>query len=243
LPALCSVSCDSGNNCGPTSDWPTCANGDETAGNGDDNGASSPPSRDPDHTKKDAGAGKTTHLDAGAVLTPGCSSCYDGVGGADAGDAGADAGDARVQSIDGGAPCTIDSDRRDAGLCYGVYCEVPQSSFVKLASDKSVSSAACLDANDLSLACDGEISRVVAACTQDDVLSLGFGRTVAICAARAPSLSLASDACIDCYVDEMLCALENCLAPCLSDASSECTSCRREHCESDFSSCSGLPNL
>jgi hypothetical protein len=117
-----------------------------------------------------------------------------------------------------------------------VYCNVPRAEFSSLAS-----AAGACSGDDLALACDGEFSRVVSQCAQDDVLSLGFGRTVALCAGRAPSLAKASEGCVSCYVDELLCALENCLTPCLSGSASDCTSCRLDSCSRDFRTCSGLP--
>jgi hypothetical protein len=237
LPLLCSPGCE-GDSCGPTSDWPTC-NTDESGGSpgdganaGDGEEGEGPP-KGGSGTKRDAGKRPSTNLDGGSVLTPG----------ADMGtnDAGVDAGDGAVDLIpfDGGlGHCTIDSDGRDAGACFGVYCDVAQGMLSKLVSDRG----ACLGADDLTLACDGELARVVANCAQEDVLMLSFGRTVALCAARAPTLANASEGCIGCYVDEVLCALQNCLAPCLSGSSDECTSCRRENCVADFSACSGLPD-
>jgi hypothetical protein len=242
FPLLCSGSCE-GNSCGPTSEWPTCGTGDNASGTDDEGqGNGNTPPKDDQSTgggRKDAGRGPGSWMDAGASKPePPPLSGEESENAADAGDAG-DAGvDARVGSFDGGLEgCTIDSDGRDAGACFGVYCDVAQSTFSALASDQG----ACLSQSELALACDGELARVVASCAQDDVLMLGFGRTVALCAARAPSLASASEACIGCYVDEMLCALQRCLAPCLSGSSAECTRCRRESCGSDFSSCSGLP--
>lgn len=248
FPLLCSGSCE-GNSCGPTSEWPTCGTGGDNASGSDDDenqGEGEEPVKNPNTGggKRDAGvvsrdAGRKPSdeytMDAG-TSKPEPPPLSGGDGASDAGDAGVDA---RVNSFDGGLEgCTIDSDGRDAGACFGVYCDVPESTFRTLVSDQG----ACLSADDLALACDGELSRVVASCAQDDVLMLGFGRTVALCAGRAPSLASASEACIGCYVDEMLCALQSCLAPCLSGSSAECTSCRRDRCGSDFSSCSGLPN-
>jgi hypothetical protein len=237
LPLLCSSGCE-GDSCGPTSDWPTC--GTPTSGgqpdsddesNAGDNGKEPPTGGG----KRDAGKPGSIMRDAGSTRPPGVDE------GASNADGGVDAGDGAVDviSFDGGlAHCTIDSDGRDAGACFGVYCDVAQGVFSKLVSDRG----ACLGADDLALACDGELARVVASCAQDDVLMLSFGRTVALCAARAPTLAKASEGCIGCYVDEVLCALQSCLAPCLSGSSDDCTSCRREHCASDFSSCSGLPD-
>jgi hypothetical protein len=250
LPLLCSSSCESGDNCGPTSEWPSCATGDNAGspsepvqGGGDDDSAEEPP-KPGGGSKKDAGKASTGVMDAGVrdaasqapSTSDGESSGASGDGGADAGDGGAPV-DARVQTIDGGpADCTIDSDGRDGGACYGVYCSVPQAEFSSLAS-----AAGACSGGDLALACDGEFSRVVSQCAQDDVLALGFGRTVALCAGRAPSLAKASEGCVSCYVDELLCALENCLTPCLSGSAGECTSCRLDRCGLEFRTCSGLP--
>ncbi|HEX5659110.1 MAG TPA: hypothetical protein VFX59_18075 [Polyangiales bacterium] len=164
MPFLFSSGCE-GDNCGPTSEWPTCSQGSDTPSSFDDddnseNGGGKDPPKDGSGTKRDAGKGSAPSLDAGVAppLTPGEDFA------SDAGDAGTDS---QVTSFDGGIEsCTIDSDGRDAGACFGVYCDVAQR----------------------------------------------------------------------------LCALQRCLAPCLSGASAECTSCRREQCGTAFSSCSGLPD-
>lgn len=242
LPFLFSSGCE-GDNCGPTSEWPTCgtADGDNASSNdkdGEESGdGKTPPKDQGSGTKKDAGKASGS-LDAGAS-TP-VTADPDGNGEFGAGDAGDAGGDAHVPSFDGGLVehCTVDSDGRDAGACFGVYCDVAQSVFRSVASDQG----ACLGAQDLALACDGELARVVAKCAQEDVLMLGFGRNVALCAARAPTLQTASEGCIACYVDEILCALQECLAPCFSGSSADCTTCRRDHCGAAFSSCAGLPD-
>jgi hypothetical protein len=149
--------------------------------------------------------------------------------------------------FDGGAPhdagrptgssCTNDSDGRDAGACFGIYCT---ASADQLASNLS-SAGACLASADLALVCDGELARVVDDCAQDNALALGFGSSVRSCARAADSLDKASPGCIDCYVDERLCSVENCLTVCLAGRAMACTECRATRCGAAFAACSGLP--
>ena len=48
-----------------------------------------------------------------------------------------------------------------------------------------------------------------------------------------------SEGCADCYVQNALCAKNNCLVPCLSDPVA-CEECRDENgCTSDFYTCAG----
>jgi len=260
---------------GPTSDWPTCNQGDDrepTSGDPSDrsdNGAEGPQSTGDDESsmpskpvtpRKDAGsvvskadAGKATGsaMDAGAVNAGEPSTPANGGEVADSADAGVpdahvapseDGGTHGVDSgLDGGrvpgSACSSESDGRDAGACFGVYCATTPD---QLASSLSARGA-CLANRDLALVCDGELSRVVDDCAQDNARSLGFGSTVRACARAADSLEQASPGCIDCYVDERLCAVENCLTTCLAGRSMACTECRASRCGAAFASCSGLP--
>ena len=181
LAALGGTSCIGG----PTSDYPFTdgpGKGGDNSDSDDDDNAGAPsdegeddddgePSKAPDppvigpRPMADAGitpvardAGSVP-LDAGAAAPP-------------------SGGDA---SVDGSAPdaapdamCTPQSDGRPAGSCFGTLC---QTTLDALSSAAEPSGACSADA-DLALACDGEISRVVAACTQREVLSIGMGRAV-----------------------------------------------------------------
>ena len=161
-------------------------------------------------------------------------------GPSDAGDAGTPGSvDRTARGSDAGASqCSADSAPGDAGSCHGVYC----ATRVDELSANVSQAGSCHDSQDLALVCSGELTRVVSACAQSDSLTLGFGTTVADCAGSAPSLSNASDACIQCYVGETLCAVQSCLTPCLQGRSPECTSCRSKRCASAFELCSGLPS-
>ncbi|HEY6880272.1 MAG TPA: hypothetical protein VI299_19745 [Polyangiales bacterium] len=245
VPLFCSLfGCDPGDNCGPTSEWPKCNN--ETSGTGGGKGAADPSAPRPstDDSKRDAGRRPSVNLDAGAS-TPAKGADDEGEEASSDGDTSTldagvfDAGDASAPVDDGGSDegCLIDSDRRDAGACFGMYCGMPQTEFAKRVDHVG----ACLGTEDLALACDGELTRAVSDCAQDGVFALGFARALASCAQHKPSLATASTDCVNCYVDEVLCALDNCLAPCLNGAALDCTSCRRAHCSDDFRFCSGLP--
>lgn len=52
-----------------------------------------------------------------------------------------------------------------------------------------------------------------------------------------------SEDCLSCYVDSVLCAVQNCSSPCAADAAGEeCNDCRIEFkCTETFYTCSGLP--
>lgn len=247
--------CDNG---GPTTEWPNrsraCA-----AGDSEGEGTSGPPKHDPgpdrpqDQTSRDAGASKpSSQIDAGKGGGGAAPSPVDaepdevaGDGGTppDAGAADGGAWDAGGVTLDGGvdaggnATCTPQSDGRDAGACYGVYCATPPHA---LAAQRLSVGGACLEAKDLELVCDGELSRVVDACAQEDALRLGLGSTVSECARDARSLAKASQGCIDCHVDEVLCAVESCLTPCLAGLAAACIECRATHCGEAFRDCSGL---
>ncbi len=118
----------------------------------------------------------------------------------------------------------------DAGMCDGGVCT----------SSVRAPAGACTQPDDLALACGGQIASVVAACAEDDVLGLGTGRSVATCARRDATLGAASPGCIDCYVQEVLCAAQNCFVPCLAGFSEECRLCRLAFCGEALQGCSGL---
>lgn len=264
----CVASSDCG---GPTSDWPRCDHDDREPSSGvtepgdsDSESSTDDESTPPTPTAKDAGAGKkdagkTPSADAGkpstgTLMDAGASLPETPTAGGDASDAGVpQAPDAHVKPIedggthgvdsglDGGRPaggsCSTESDGRDAGACFGIYCT---ANLDQLSSHLSARGA-CLADRDLTLVCDGELARVVDDCAQDNALSLGFGSTVRACARDAQSLEEASAGCIDCYVDERLCAVENCLTTCLAGRAMACTECRATRCGAAFATCSGLP--
>jgi hypothetical protein len=242
---------------GPTSDWPFSDEdkGGPTSSGGVSEEAPKPSTQKPasgtggskdGRAESDQGSGKSPPNAPGVPAAGSDSSS----GSLDAGrpaiglDAGVAAPRGDASASDGGsdsalpsAPCSGDQDGPSYGACYGVYCAIDEERMQQSAQP----SGACSSDEELSLACDGEITRVVAECAQDDALMLGLGNTVARCARRAPSLSRVGSDCMDCYVDEMLCAARNCLASCLAGESADCTSCRLTRCGGAFRSCSGLP--
>lgn len=238
---------------GPISDWPR---GGSSTGE-DDKQAGSDEDRDPDpdgedpadeappmspgskdegdddgeSSGRDAGV-RAPSMDAGAA-TPDAEPS-DG----EAGDGGA--GDAQVApdaQPPEGSTCTMISDGRAAGGCYGRYCGTPHDTFISMAE----AGGACASDDERELACDGEIARVVAACAQREVLSLGLARATASCAQRADSLTSVGRACLDCYVDEIVCSMRECLVSCLDGSSATCSECRADRCGEAFLDCSGLP--
>jgi hypothetical protein len=202
---------------------------DDVGDDGSDDDSTTPPR---DSGKRDAGAiggGKGPMADAGSpALDAGTASPPNG--GADSADGGADGGEP-------GASCTPTSDARSYGGCYGPYCDRNERSLASATEP----AGACSGEGDLALSCDGEISRVVLDCAQRQVLSLGMGRSVLACAQRVEELSDVSDGCLDCYVDEVVCSLRNCLVACLESDSNDCGMCRATNCGGAFAACSGLP--
>jgi hypothetical protein len=241
---------------GPTSDWPGRNNGDEAPSKGasddsDDEGeidepadqGTVPPPTLPgakDAGKGTGGVGKPMS-DAGVANSGGSSGAMSDAGSPSTAPPSVDQPESSDGgSADGGAGgmCTAESDRRGFGACFGVYCAMTPG---ELAADAQ-SAAACSSDLELMLACDGEISRVVAQCAEDNVLTLGAGRTVTRCAERADALSEVGPACLDCYVEEVLCAATQCLTACLSSDARSCSDCRLLRCGEDFRACSGLPS-
>lgn len=162
---------------------------------------------------------------------------------AGSGDAGVAPSDAQTEPSGDAAArpsyCTHPADAGaagDAGACSGGTCPASE-----LFPDTLRATGACLAPSDLALVCSGELAGVVAACAQDDALALGLGSTVEDCARDTPSLAAASDGCIDCHVQETLCAVQSCLTPCLAGLTPLCTACRTAQCAAAFSACSGLP--
>jgi hypothetical protein len=237
---------------GPISDWPRGGKStndsdhdDQAAEDDDDNSATDgdddvdgddgEPSKTPDVPPKDSpkrdaatGAGRLDagrpSLDAGTTAPPSAGS--DGDGGVPDAEIGA-----------GGPQCTPSSDGRSAGACFGSYCRMTPDALVSGVEAE----AACSGAEELSLACDGELSRVVAQCAQREALSIGMGRAIMSCARRASTLARAAEPCLDCYVDEIVCSIRSCLAACLDGSSLACAECRASKCGAAFVACSGLP--
>lgn len=199
-----------------------------------DGGAARPPDSMADAGIPNAGGDSSaSDADAGGDADGGRYDGGDTDGGRDDGGTQADAG-----AGDGGAfgECTSDSDRRGFGACYGLYCAMTPG---EIAEEARIEGAC---ASDLALACDGEIARVVSECAEANVLALGAWRAVSRCAERTASLSEVSAACLDCYVDEVLCAATSCLSECLSsDDAQSCSTCRLTRCGDAFRACSGLP--
>jgi hypothetical protein len=221
---------------------PTPSTDDDNDGRG--GGGESPPGAG------SADAGASARLDAGAptgdggIASDGATSdatssdaASSDATSSDAARSDATSSDAASSDAASGEMCTLESDRRRFGACYGVYCGMTPGELVA----KSQPAGACTSAMELELACDGEIARVVSQCAESNALMLGTGRSVARCATRSDSLSQVSAACVDCYVEEVLCAATSCLASCLSSDAVGCTECRVSKCGPQFRTCSGLP--
>ena len=146
-----------------------------------------------------------------------------------------DAGDA---GLGDGSACQADSSPRVDGGCRGSYCAVARDALGSMAS-----AGACSAAATLSLVCDGQITRKTAQCAQDYALSLSLGNAVRSCLRRDPQLAPVESNCLDCYTEEVLCTLSNCLATCVAGFETACADCRRERCGAKFTRCSGLPGI
>lgn len=256
FPALLSLLCASAA-CtgGPTSDWPH-RNSDD--GN-DDKAPTTPTSGGKDTTKPPSistggstppgtmpvqmvphGSGPAS-FDAGtSTKAPADDTSSSGTPSTPAtGSAGGSADAGTPIGLDGSAGfCTVSSAAHDGG-CADASCLARAQHPL---SDSMNRAGQCLAADDVALACTGELSSVVSACAMDDARALGLGGGVSACARSAASLERASDSCIDCYVSETLCAVQNCLALCLAGRSPECISCRTDRCGAAFQACSGLPS-
>lgn len=224
-------------NGGPISDLPSGHSGgnDVGGGVGGDDNAGSPPKDDDDGD----GLSDPGSEDNGAG-SPGGS---DGAPSSPWNDAGApvhdpDAGIDGGAEGDAGSACGPSSDGRPVG-CYGIYCETS----LEQLTIASTPGLACSDAAELALVCDGAITRTVTACLEEHVLAGDVRASVSACVRADGALSAAGDDCLACYVEESLCALENCLAPCLAAMAPECQACRAERCGAAFYACSGLPQL
>jgi hypothetical protein len=227
---------------GPISDFPSKATGGDdnhnpSAGGADAGSTRPPPTGDGDLASGDGdgesgGDGDSSPpLDAGAAPDGGVP----GDAGAPSGDAGPDGGvDAGPDA--GPLACTSTSDGRP-DACYGYYCH---TSSAELASGAMVGGA-CNDGPDLALVCDGAIPRVVASCTASNSVGPTIGQAIHDCAKSDASLSTATDACLQCYVDESVCMIQHCLGPCLAAQAAECEACRASECGDTLYTCTGLP--
>lgn len=234
---------------GPTSDWPfnRSPGGDssdrEEGGSDDDSDAVDEGDDDrepaeptaPGMGRRDAGSSRpASRADGGTVAFDG-STGAPGMGG-DAG-APADESDAGESDASMGAQCTPESDRREYGGCFGMLCNMSRDAL----SSEAEPSRACTGDQELALACDGEIARVVASCAEREVTAIGMGRAILSCARRAPTLGDADASCVSCYVEEVVCSMRNCLVACLDGSSTACAECRMASCGERFATCSGLP--
>tara|TARA_B100000029_G_scaffold290755_1_gene284326 strand:- start:1854 stop:2150 length:297 start_codon:yes stop_codon:yes gene_type:complete len=46
--------------------------------------------------------------------------------------------------------------------------------------------------------------------------------------------------CSSCFVNTILCAIDNCVPQCLAPTSDACVACRIEYCDPEFYECSGI---
>jgi hypothetical protein len=174
LPLLCSPGCESSQDCGPTSDWPTCNSDEQSGGEGE-------PTRPPGDDNDGDGLGIPTFRDGGAgaprqdasVSVPvhggefgsGDAGTQDNLDGGLAGDAG-DAGDAMtLDALDGSAPVDCTREPADAGACDGGNCGTPAVQLSLLCTVERCL-AACLSGSADCTACQHEqCGAVVPSCS------------------------------------------------------------------------------
>ena len=160
----------------------------------------------------DTGMGDTGGEDTGGEDTGGEDTGGEDTGGEDTG--GEDTGGEDTGGEDTGAD--VGADAADAAMPMGDLCINDADLALLLEVD------ATGEAQDCGLGCLGDADP---------------GACSATCVAEATGLS--AD-CAGCYADTVVCSIENCLAQCATDPSSEaCTTCQAENCLDDFYFCTG----
>ncbi len=157
-------------------------------------------------------------------LSEGCAGCYAGV---------------VVCSIQNClAPCAADPTSEACTSCQAENCIDDYTACTGEIPDPPVTDA-CMNAADLGIIGGDEVDATGEA--QDCGLScLGDedpGACSETCVVDATGLS---GDCAGCYAGVVVCSIQNCLAPCAADPSSEaCTSCQAENCLDDYYACTG----
>lgn len=141
---------------------------------------------------------------------------------------------------DSGTQNTAGTAGAAATQCAGIYAEFSASAF----ATGTTSGKGC--AADEAEICGTDVTTIVgtvgASCYQNPDHSDG-AQDACVQAGIADQLKTLSAACTNCYVADVACARDKCLADCgLSPGSVKCAQCRAENgCASSFYDCSGLP--
>lgn len=144
---------------------------------------------------------------------------------------------------DSASPGAAGASGASATQCVGTYASLSATQF----NAQTSSGKAC--SSDAASICSNDVTTLVGTCgktcylqaAQDDESQAAC---VAPCIQQAVTSPKAlSDSCIDCYVADVACARDLCLAQCgFTPNSPDCAQCRADnHCASAFYACSGLP--
>lgn len=128
------------------------------------------------------------------------------------------------------------------GAHQGEACREAQCQMAFLTLSGDAHDPRCTAPDARSLACAGTLSRRAARCAELSTLAWSFETELRACLRDDALLAAASSDCIDCYADELLCALSSCLAACFEQSAS-CLECRARECGAAFTACSGAPTL
>jgi len=126
--------------------------------------------------------------------------------------------------------------------CVGNNAEFTHAEFVAQTQDGK----ACSEASDVTTVCANNMPVVGGTCGKGCLGMDNEGTCVAECIQDALTMAHSeplSVGCLTCYVEDVGCARDNCLAPCgLNPSSEACFTCRTDKgCVDAFYECSGLP--
>jgi hypothetical protein len=130
-----------------------------------------------------------------------------------------------------------------ATQCVGTYAAVSAADFAA----RTTSGKGC--SSDTASICGNDVTALVGTCGKTCFLQAASdddsqAACVAPCITQAVTTpQVLSDSCIDCYVQDVACARDLCLAKCgVTPGSPECAQCRADNgCAAAFYGCSGLP--
>jgi hypothetical protein len=138
-----------------------------------------------------------------------------------------------------GESCHATSDGRPEGRCYGYLCGTNSNSIKAALAPHSP----CGTNPEVWLICDGSGEREATRCARNHALDADPRAGTRDCIRQNPALRPFADACVNCFLDAVDCARQNCISECLAGDSLVCDQCQEAHgCTAAFFACSGLPN-
>jgi hypothetical protein len=176
-----------------------------------------------------------------AVFSFGCSDDDDDDDGSPM-DAGPklDAGDSGSNNPEGGTlACTSWTEPMN-GMCGGPHCQQTQAQLRASAP----TTATCGSDMEIAGLCTQAVVKTVSTCTVTHAFDPEASReaNITTCARMTHGSTELSDACMNCYVDAALCAVNHCLQVCLNPNTTICDDCRIANgCVSAFYTCGGVP--